>query len=635
MKFPPSLRLRGSLLGVAACVIAACGSGGGSMGSNSSVTPQSCTGGCGGAVLTLTDAAGDFDSYIVKIVSLQLTRADGTLVETLPVTTQVDFTQLVNLSEVVSATQVPAGKYVSAAMTLDYAGATLVVDNGTTGVPIAAANIIDGSTNLPLNAPNTTQITLQLALANNEPLVVTPGSIANLALDFNLAASNTVGPAAMAPATVTVNPVLTGSLVPDAAKQLRVRGPLVSVNTGTAPTGYVVSVRPFDNVSGNGGSVTVLTTDTTTFTIDGTPAVGASGLAQLGLVATGTIVAAYGSLDVTTQTFTATTVTAGSSVAGTQLDNVQGTVLARSGDALTIANGLLMHHDQDAMNFAATVTATVGAATAVSARGATGSFTIQDISVGQHVQLAGTLGTDSSGNTTLDATAGSAQLLPTTVAGTVVSTANNVVTLNLDSLDGRKPAGFVFAGTGTGTATDAVATAYTVALPAALAPTSVAAGAPVRFTGFVSPFGMAPPDFTAISLVSYANTQARLEVSWLVPGETSAFSSLATSGIVIGQTALAASVEHELRIGFEAVDTSTLTGGVHLVADGAAANPVYAIGHAKRWTIDSYASFGDFETALSTALTGTVGVVRVDAHGPYAAATATLSSDQLIVILDD
>ena len=191
-------RLRGLVAGVGAALLAACGAGGGSsMGGSPTVTPQSCTGSCGGALVTLTDAAGDFDSYIVKIVSLQLTRADGTFVETLPVTTQVDFTQLVNLSEIISAAQIPAGKYVSAKLTLDYAGATIVVDNGAAGVTIAAGNILNGATAnaatntaaLPLAAPNPTQVTLTLQLANDAALIVTPGTIAHLALDFNLAAS--------------------------------------------------------------------------------------------------------------------------------------------------------------------------------------------------------------------------------------------------------------------------------------------------------------------------------------------------------------------------------------------------------------------------------------------------------------
>src|ERR1700754_2507435 len=88
-------------LGMAA--LSACG-GGMSSSSNSAstpaapaapVTPAACTSStCGSMVMTMTDAAGDFLSYQVSLVSLQLKKADGTLVETLPATTSVDFTQL-------------------------------------------------------------------------------------------------------------------------------------------------------------------------------------------------------------------------------------------------------------------------------------------------------------------------------------------------------------------------------------------------------------------------------------------------------------------------------------------------------------------------------------------------------------
>ncbi|HLN48901.1 MAG TPA: hypothetical protein VK251_05285, partial [Steroidobacteraceae bacterium] len=64
------------------------------MASNGTSTGQSCSN-CGTAVLSLTDAPGDFLSYIVNVASLQLTRSDGTVVQTVPATTQVDFAQLV------------------------------------------------------------------------------------------------------------------------------------------------------------------------------------------------------------------------------------------------------------------------------------------------------------------------------------------------------------------------------------------------------------------------------------------------------------------------------------------------------------------------------------------------------------
>src|SRR5579863_7326292 len=270
------MRIRHGLWLAAAWVLAACGGSGGGMSSSGPAqsTPQACNN-CGMAMVSMTDAPGDFISYMVKVVSLQLKRSDGTLVETVPVATQVDFAQLVNLSEIVSAEQIPAGSYVSAAMTIDFSSATIVVDNGTAGVTIAAANVIDGATSLPLAAPNPTQMTLNLDLSRNT-FVVTEHAIANLALDFNLAASNTIAPSNTNPMTVTVNPVLTASLVPDATKQIRVRGPLVSVDAATSS--FVINVCPFFNSSGTAGQFTVNSGANTTFSINNASSVGSTGL---------------------------------------------------------------------------------------------------------------------------------------------------------------------------------------------------------------------------------------------------------------------------------------------------------------------------------------------------------------------
>ena len=447
-------------------------------------TAQACSN-CGGAVVTLSDAPGDFLSYLVKVVSLQLTRSDGTVVQTVPVTMSVDFAQLVDLSEIVSASQIPAGKYVSASITVDYASANIVVDNGSGGVTIAAGNIINGATSLPLSAPNPTQMTLSLTLPSNAPLVVTPGTVANLALDFNLPASNAITPSATAPTTVTVNPALTASLVPDATKQIRVRGPFVSADTMAGS--FIIDVRPFDSSSGDSGQLTVLTTNATSYTINGTSYTGPDGFTQLAGLAAGTMTAAYGTLDKTTKTFTASNVLAGSSVVGTKMDGVIGSVMSTSGNTLSIANGLQMHADLDDLQYVRTITATIGTGTTVGEQGQSGSFTIQDISVGQHLQLSGTLSTDSSGNKTIDATAGNALLIPTRLAGTVTATAAGMVTVNLRSLDRQSPSSFDFTGTGTTSANDANPGAYTVILPAALSPAQIVVGSPVSFTGFVAP----------------------------------------------------------------------------------------------------------------------------------------------------
>src|SRR5580698_8611802 len=116
--------LAAAAVALLAAALSACG-GGMSMSTSAApmpaapVTPASCTSStCGSMVMTVTDAAGDFLSYQVNLVSLQLKKADGTLVETLPATTAVDFTQVINLSEVLSARQIPPGNYVAAQVTV-------------------------------------------------------------------------------------------------------------------------------------------------------------------------------------------------------------------------------------------------------------------------------------------------------------------------------------------------------------------------------------------------------------------------------------------------------------------------------------------------------------------------------------
>ncbi len=628
-------RARAALVVVGAAMLAACGSGGVMSGAAPGATaaPTSCGANCGAALVSLTDAPGDFLSYIVNVVSLQLTRSDGTVVQTIPVVTKVDFAQLVNLSEIVSAAQIPAGSYTSASMTLDYAAATIVVDNGTTGVTIAAGSLIDGATSQPLQAPNPTQMTVSLALPWSAPLVITPGKIAHLALDFNLAASNAIAPSTANPTTVTVSPVLSASLVPDAAKQSRVRGALVSTDTNASS--FVIEVQPFENASGDDGRFTVRTTGTTAFAINGAGYSGSSGLTALASLAAGTMTAAYGTLDASTHTFTASSVLAGSSVVGTGHDGVTGTVMSRSGVTLTIANGLDEHAGTDDMGYFHKITATIGAATTVNELGQSGSFTIQDISVGQRIALSGALGVDASGNKTIDATAGGALLLPTPLAGTVGSPAANVVTLALQSLAGQAPAAFDFTGTGTTSAQDASAAAYTVAAAAQLATAALAAGAPVRFIGFVAPFGSAPPDFNAITVVNYADTKAELDVRFASPGLTAPFATLTSTQILISQATLTASAERELRIAFMRIDPSTSSAGLSLVPDMSAADAGFTIAHMLSEKSSSYATFNDLVTALTTDLNGTTAALRIEAVGPYDSTSGVLSVDRMVVVLND
>src|SRR5207248_9727612 len=121
--------------------------------------------------------------------------------------------------------------------------------------------------------------------------------------------------------------------------------------------------------------------------------------------------------------------------------------------------------------------------TAVTEDGQSGSFSAQDVSVGQRLQLFGTFGTDSSGNRTLDASSGSARLMLTPLWGQFISSASGVVTVKLQRLAGIDPSMFNFAGTGSSAANDANASAYQVQVPAALQLPPLNAGSPLPFFG--------------------------------------------------------------------------------------------------------------------------------------------------------
>ena len=660
-----SLRWLASLGLGCTLMLAACGGGGGSMSSSNMTPPPSSSNGV--AMVTLTDMPGDFLSYMVNVVSLTLTRADGTTVETVPATTSVDFAQLVNLSEVISAQQVPDGSYATVTMTLDYNGAAIVVDNGASGLTVPAANLINGATNAPLVAPNS-QLTVTLQLPSAAPLVVTHGTVANLALDFNLAASNTVAPAsitsstAASAVTVTVNPVLVASLTPDTSKMIRVRGPLVSVTNTASQTSYTVQVWPFYTAAGNMGQVVVNTTATTAFTLNGSAYTGTAGLTALAALPTGTLTVALGTLDRTSMSFTAAEVFAGTSVPGAGLDSVEGTVTARSGDVLMVSNGFLQPQGGggvsggQAMSTMSTMSAsgmspapqnfglwgggpvavTVAAGTTVTEDGQTGTFGPQDISVGQHLQAFGKFGTGTAGGRTLDASSGSVRLMVTSAVGQYTSSASGVVTLALQALDGRPAALFDFSGTGTSSASDATAAAYTVSVPAALTLPTLTAGAPLLFDGFVTPFGSAPPDFSATTLVSLATTNARLNLAWSSPGLTAPFvAPLSATNVLISQATLQSAAQHAVFVGPVQEDPATVSAGLSFVPNTSASTLIFVIGHRMSWHFQVYDSFSDFIAALTGDLNGTTALLRIEAEGGYDQSTGVLTVNLMAVELSD
>ena len=474
---------------------------------------------CGGAMITMTDAKGDFLSYIVSLTSLQLQTDNGTSVETIPATTKVDFSQLVDLSEVLSAGQIPAAEYVSAKLTIDYTNAQITADDGT-GKPVALSPV--DASGAPISGP----VTVTVQLDNAHHLRITAGQIERLALDFNLGVSNTVD---MTADTVTVAPTLVASVAPADVKPVRARGSLGTVSSGNED--FVINVMPFhdEDQDERSGQITVHVGSTTTYQINGTAYSGDAGLTALAAAASGTKVAAFGTVQTGDQpTFTAAMVLAGSSLEPAGEDSISGTVIARNQTTLTVRNATWSGSDGDFDFESKDSTVMIGPATVVTEEGHLGSFSAADISVGQTIDASGAASKGSEGAITLDATSGQVDLDVTRASGVVTQLSDGSLTFDLESLGGLPASVFDFSGTGSTPAKDASAAAYLVNT-GTLTQANLSLNAPAQALGFVTGFGTAPPDFTADTLVSAPSIAANLRLRFGRHGSTTVFSGLSSN----------------------------------------------------------------------------------------------------------
>ena len=584
--------------------------------------------GCGGSsnvgasdgqvVVSLTDAAGDFLAYSVDVVALTLTKQDGTVVSTLPQTTRVDFTQLADLSELLTGASVPAGKYKSVSMTLDYSNADIEVDDGT-GQAVQASVKDSGG-----NAVSTLAVSLDFDTYH--PLVIAPGLPSQLEVDFDLAASNEVDMSNPAAPVVTVEPVLSASLSFDQSKPHRVRGPLASVDTGAGT--FTLNLRPFHLLTGDFGKLTITTDANTVFEIDQVTYQGSAGLAQLANEPPATATAAVVTPNSAGQLI-ATEVYAGSSVLYGTSDAVSGNVIARSGNVLTVRGASLVRAD-GTLSFHDTLQVQLGANTKVTAQGSTATgLDKHNLSVGQRITAFGTC--SDSPCSTLDATdpsKGPVRMLITQLNGTVNSVAGQVISMTLDRIDGRPVGLFDFTGTGT-TGNDADPNNYAVAVPIAITPTS-SNGAPLKVRGFVTPFGQATAtdDFDAKTLIDVSTGPADLVVGWPILAQvTTPFSTFTASGIVVdlSQSGL---VHDVYRSGVDTTLAKTVTPTVN------AQDPnqgVYVICYQR--TIQIYTTLSSFQSALQTQLNAGRHARAFTAHGSYDDTSTTLTATRMMMLL--
>jgi hypothetical protein len=612
--------LRAGLAVAALLALSACEGGGGVI-----ITPpdddddpptSDCTTAttCGEVRIALADADGDFLSYTVDVVSIRLEKANGDTVETLPTRQRVDFADLVDVTEFVTAASIPNGEYVAATLRLDYREAAVSVE--VDGLP-AAAEVVDA------NADPLEVVDVELVLDEASPLVIATGTPALLQLDFDLEAAHEVN-IGTTPGTVTAAPFLVASLLPVDSREFRVRGPLVSVNE--AAGSYVVDLRPFFHRTARNGEFTVLTDADTTCEVDGDELDRTECVAALADLADDTLTAAHGVYDVATRAFTADRVLAGSSVPGADVDTAIGVVAARNLDVVTLQGATIVRADGEVVYALGNVDVTLGSGTDVTRDGGSATpLDIDDISVGQRVQAFGTA-SSSDFNPTLDASR--VRLHRTELTGLVVGAVTGELRLDLVSIAGRDPQFFDFDRTGTSLITEADPRNYQVDT-GTLALGDFDTGDGAAAFGFVAPFGAAPPDFEATTIVDFEELRALLGIGWGFNGTEAPFMSMGQGGFVVDVTNVDLGERQRLVIGPRVFDiTSDLPEPITIepVVEGRA---IYSV--TRGLQVELYGDFGDFASRVNALLNGGWRMRALTARGEYDVPTTTLAANYVAV----
>lgn len=572
----------------------------------------------------------EFSAYIIAIDAITLTDNNGNVVEPLSTPETVDLTKLSDLSELVEAPAVPAATYVSVAITLDYTAASIWLNVNGQAVPATALD----STGTAMSAD-----TVTITFDPHNPLVITLGQSIRWNIDIDLTASNTI--LSTSPAQIQVQPFVVASPAPADTTVMRARG--LYVTTQSVPSGFIMNMRPFYDLVSALGALTVNTNAQTYFNVNGVAYTGAAGVTAIsGLLESSSIVA-YGTLDSLvgiTPSFNATSVYAGSSQEGGLAEYLTGTVSARSADILTL-HGVTYLDPAGVFQYYADIPVGIGTSTIVSEDGvAAPNLSIASISVGQQINVSGQAGIDSTTGDllNLDATEGQVRLAQTQLWGTLTSATPNSATVDMLTLDNWTPSAFAFAGTATGGG--AVNPAAYAVNTGALDESGVAAGTLLQFKGLATPFGTAPPDFTATTVSPGSATEQVLICEWSHGGSPTPFSSVSNAGLVVDLSNAVLDDTRYIRTGPATLDLKTLPASPLITTVGAPTSALQlAVGSFTATNgVSVYNNMADFISKVQATFPAgntTNRIFRLTAYGQYNSTTNTFVATRIHVALQD
>lgn len=551
----------------------------------------------GKLMLSITDAEGDFLSYTVDVTSIKLKKAGGAIIEVVPEQTRIDFAQYVEMTEFFTAVTIPSGIYTSIEMTLDYQNAGIQVE-GANGDPVKA--IVTDSEGTQID---TTEITVDLG--ENGLLRVFPGLPSFITLDFDLESSHVLD-METSPVTAELDPVVIADTILEDPKPHLVRGALAKVNTDD--NFFAVDLRPFRFKQGRFGTAFVTTDEETHYEIDGETYFGDEGLEALSLLDAKTAVLVTGDISISQRQYMASHVVAGSSLPWGEKDIVTGNVIARDGNTATIRGATLVRAS-GAVIFRNNVDVILADATKVTQVGS-GEVSADAISVGQRLSVYGDISVESEEYTLLDATDGGARLHITSLCGTVVSL--EPLTVNLQAINGRPSSVYDFTGTGSATANDSNPDFYEINTEN-LSLSGVSIGDPVRIRGFAQPFGQAPEDFDATTIIDVSSVVSRVMIRWDQPGADTSLT-ISDDELTVDTESEELGLIHHIRRAGINTDIA-LAGETMTIVPRTEKTGLFVIKLPHKTLV--FYRYDNYETALQAAIDSSLTIKQIRAAGRY------------------
>jgi hypothetical protein len=376
------------------------------------------------------------------------------------------------------------------------------------------------------------------------------------------------------------------------------------------------------------GNATFSADASTIYQIDGVPAVGPSGLTALASKSAGTWMQIYGAIDPVSASLQAHYVEAGTGTFNGGTDIVEGHVLDRVGNpppgnnTTFVVRGRSTNSTHTFSQYDTTFNVTTNfAETKVVRLGSAQALDTDDLNVGQHVRVFGTLS-----GTAMNAT------MPTSVIreqrsrayGLATGAINGgTLTLALQHIDLRPSSAFAWTDSGSSPPDPTMFTVNAGTLGDAL---GIAAGTPVE-----APIADTNQDFDATALIDLATAPSFLFVKDLPSGMTVAVAASATQ-IQLTMTGTPSPGEHAvIDHGFAGVQPLPAS-PAPTIQPASGAGP-FTLRDKATGSVVVYVAFDVFANALASALAQGASVRTLGATGDYDAATNTLQAAHVSIVV--